>query len=87
MLLNVIDSKDEIYQNIERIQKYSTSTENREINNSNYTGTYVKGEWDDSLRKYLYDLVTKNIKTPTTVDISGYVDKDVETIITRGQNV
>ena len=87
LLLNVIDNCDEIYQNISRIQKYASSTINKEFNDSIYTESYIKGEWDNKLRKYLYDLTTKNIKTPTTVDISGYVDKDVETIITRGQNV
>ena len=87
LLLNVIDNKDGIYQNIDRIQKYASSTINKEFNDSIYTESYVKGEWDNKLRKYLYNLTTKNIKTPITVDISGYVDKDVETIITRGQNV
>lgn len=46
---------------------------------------YLKGVWDTQLRMYIYDLVTQHWKTPKTVDISGYVDKDVETII--GDNV
>lgn len=48
-------------------------------NNNNYN--HIKGVWDNQLRMYIYDLITQHWKTPKTTDISGYVDKDVETII------
>ena len=44
LLLNVIDNMDSIYQNVERIQRYATSSINKEVNDSLYLDTFVKGE-------------------------------------------
>lgn len=86
LLWNVVSPQDTISKNVQRTQEYVGSYEHLKQNGSQYSGG-IKGVWDDNLRLYLYKLVTENKKDFKSVDISGYVDKDVESIITRGQNV
>ena len=86
LLSNAITGDDEITDNIKRIQDYTTSITHYRQNKSNFDMRYSSpGVWDNELRAYLYDLVTD--KSKYKIDISGYVDKDVESVVTRGQNV
>lgn len=89
---NVITDVDDISENIARTQAYCSSIICKQKNGSQYTLPYTKGIWDDSLRLFIYDLMKQaknNLYTPLTatgyLDITGFVDKDSETIITRGQ--
>lgn len=91
---NVITDIDDISENIARTQAYCSSIICKQKNGSQYTLPYTKGIWDDSLRLFIYDLMKQaknNIHTPLTatgyLDITGFVDKDSETIVTRGQNI
>lgn len=83
LLENVITQNDEISQDIVRVQNYITSNKNYNKNGSVYGGVYSKGIWDDKMQKYLLDLaLTSNkMKYPKKVDINGYVDKDVEYLV------
>ena len=90
---NVITNVDDISENIARTQAYCSSIICKQKNGSQYTLPYTKGIWDDSLRLFIYDLMKQaknNLHTPLTatgyLDITGFVDKDSETIVTRGQN-
>ena len=47
----------------------------------------TKDVWDDKLREYLYNLTLASNYITNKFDITGYVDKDVEQVITRGQKV
>ena len=87
LLQNVINPLDEFTKDIERIQVYATSIENKIKNKSTYTAAYTPGVWDYSLREYLFNLVKDSIYVRKRVDLTGYVDKDAETVITRGQRV
>ena len=87
LLQNVINPLDEFTKDVERIQAYATSIENKLKNKSTYTAAYTPGVWDYSLREYLFNLVKDSIYVNKRVDLTGYVDKDVETVITRGQRV
>jgi hypothetical protein len=49
-----------------------------------YTGSVTRGVWDESLREYLFMLAKDSIYMNKRVDINGYVDKDVESVISRG---
>lgn len=82
---NVITKEDVITSNIYRIQQYLTSTECYLKNKINYQIPYTKGVWDNKLRYFIFNLVANNWKNPVTIDINGYVDKDSEEIIRRGQ--
>lgn len=91
---NVITNVDDISENIARTQAYCSSIICKQKNGSQYTLPYTKGIWDDSLRLFIYDLMKQaknNLHTPLTatgyLDITGFVDKDSETIVTRGQNI
>ena len=91
---NVITNVDDISENIARTQAYCSSIVCKEKNGSQYTLPYTKGIWDDPLRLFIYDLMKQaknNLHTPLTatgyLDITGFVDKDSETIVTRGQNI
>lgn len=100
LLLNVIDKQDNISDNIKRVQKYISDNDitkwNRllcwDINQNDYKikqaqpyiFSYTPGIWDINMRKYLYDLTKHNLDRGTSFDITGYVDKDTEYIITRG---
>jgi hypothetical protein len=94
LLRNVIYKDDEISDNITRIQKYCSSYEFEKYNGIRFDSPYTKGIWDNKLRMFLYDLMTKsndNNKKKAfnaqLVNVTGYVDKEMETLVTRGQNV
>jgi len=85
---NVITDFDDISQDISRIQTYASSDINNSKNKSKYTTSYTKGVWEPSLQWYLYELMfTTPYASNLKLDLNGFVDKDTETIITRGQNV
>lgn len=84
---NTINSADPISKNIESVQNYISSRTNLLENHSIYKIPYTKGIWDTNLRMYLYDLALTNPRTPLITNVDGYVDKDLETIVTRGQDV
>lgn len=85
LLLNVIDSKEQISSNIERVQKYLSTYKSQQLNNMRLSkDDYRKGIWNRTLRKFIYDTVT-NFSTPLIFDINGFVDKDSEKIILRGK--
>ena len=89
LLLNPITNADDITLNVERIQSYASSLTNQRVNN--YTPfnpkNESKGVWSNELRKYLYELTMSSRYLYNKFDINGFVDKDVEKIITRGHNV
>lgn len=77
LLLNVIDNIDTIPQNVERVQKYIGLL---------YHDGQTSGVWNNYLRYRLYELY-KNNKSTTKLDINGYVDNNVEKLITKGWDV
>ena len=92
LTLNVIDSADEISDNVKRVQdvfgSYDASTDDvREEVLSNYN-RYLRirgipyGAWSNYLRTMVY-INTRNDKTLTHLDMNGYVDKIVESFIRR----
>lgn len=85
LLLNVIDSEDEISQNIKRVQDYITSSKFYNTFNTKYKNNYIKGVWDVGMRKYIYDLVTQKTKNNLIYDVNGFVDKDTESILIKGK--
>lgn len=86
LLLNVIDKNDDISQNIARIQTYASSLANQSINKyPRLLSSAPKGVWTEDLRIYLYYLTMNNSRLFNKLDINGFVDKDVESIITKGQ--
>lgn len=88
LLQHVINPLEQFGQNIERIQTYVKSYENTLRNNTpRYSGAVTTGVWDEGLRKYIFDLVQSSQYLTTKVDVNGYVDKDTESIVTRGQRV
>lgn len=89
LLLGVVSPYDEISTNIKRIQKYAMSRTNAEVNNTpKYSPSeFIYGVWGNDLQAYLYNLVINSEYLSTKLDIVGFVDKDVEKIITRGQGV
>ncbi|MGM9544279.1 MAG: hypothetical protein ACI3T9_04785 [Romboutsia timonensis] len=84
---NVITSDDSINQNISRIQTYAASNINAKVNGSVFRSLSSKGIWDKELQKYLFDLTLNSRYVDNKLDLTGYVDKDVEQVITRGQKV
>ena len=85
LLQHAINHLDVFGKNIQRIQEYSTSRLNQQKNKSMYTGNYIPGVWDTQLQEYLLELIEKAIIITPKVDLTGYVDKDTESIISRGQ--
>ena len=88
LLLNVIDSQESINKNIERVQDRITSYK---MGNRNlfpkYRGAFTPGVWDENIQKYIYSLRKSIEKSPrgnSSVDYNGYVDRDTETILDRG---
>lgn len=77
LLLNVIDSIDPIWQNIERVRKY-TGIESK-----------IGGVWDNTLRAEIFNRYMADKKTDEMdkIDINGFVDKNIERFITRGLEV
>lgn len=74
LLWNVICSRDQIDQNIARVQD--------SINYTIFTPNSIKGVWDLNLRKTLYDLYL-NQQDYEILDINGFVDKDIERYLRR----
>ena len=87
LVQNVINHLDEFSKDIERIQTYSKSEINWLKNASRYYGDIVPGVWDKDFQRYLFDLVKDSKILGRHIDLTGYADKDTETIITRGQKV
>lgn len=88
LLLNVIDSNDEISENIERIQSIISSYDFYRLYKVRYTKPYRKGIWDNNLRKFIYDLMTVGVTNGETTlinkkvcNVIGYVDRDIENIL------
>ena len=81
LLMNVITDKDEITQDIVRVQECN-STKAYPTQDVYTMSNSARGVWDRYLRLYNYDLVTQR-KCPLCYDINGYVDKDTESIILR----
>lgn len=92
LLINAITQQDEISENIARVQTY--------ISDSSKSNNYVKvgryeyqpykkaetlGVWDARLRAALYEIYMFN--GSYKYDINGYVDKNVEKLITKGFDV
>lgn len=74
MLLGVIDSDDEISNNIYRTQQ-QLGLDNR--------GDTTNGVWDRKMRYMMYrNYITDKLTDP--VDINGFVDKDMETFLLGG---
>lgn len=88
LLLNAVTNTDEITDNVKRVQQYANSLTCFNTSNVRYTAPYTKGIWSNSLQAFLYDLLVRNKKySKQTVDVLGYLDKDAEFILTRGQDV
>lgn len=87
LVQNVINQLDTFTKDIERVQRYSKSEINQLKNNSRYTGAVVPGVWDKDFQRYLFDLVKNSNIIEKKLDLTGYVDKDTESVITRGQEV
>lgn len=74
LLWNVICHKDQIDQNIARVQD--------KLNYTIYTPRSLKGVWSTNLRKTLYEMFLSQ-QFYEVIDITGFVDKDVEKYLTR----
>ncbi len=86
---NVITSEETITQNISRVQQYASSLINAKLN---YTEPFnmlssTPDVWDTKLQTYLFNLAKESKYIQNKLDLTGYVDKDVEQVITRGQEV
>lgn len=86
---NVITSEETITQNISRVQQYASSLINAKLN---YTEPFNMSSstpdvWDTKLQTYLFNLAKESKYIQNKLDLTGYVDKDVEQVITRGQEV
>ena len=86
---NVITSEETITQNILRVQQYASSLINAKLN---YTEPFnmlssTPDVWDTKLQTYLFNLAKESKYIQNKLDLTGYVDKDVEQVITRGQEV
>lgn len=76
LLGNAIDSKDEILDNIKRVQKVLDPS----------ISYFTPGIWNSSMKAILYDLFNNNCEASinnndTNHDILGYVDKDIEKVL------
>lgn len=79
LLGNVVTSHDYLAHNVIRAQMYT------KVYNSK--GIY-KGVWNNYFRKYLYDFYMKTRDPKTSqFDITGFIDKDMEYLITKGLSV
>ena len=87
LLQHAINHLDDFGKNIQRVQEYSKSLENQVKNHSRYTGAVVPGVWDEDFQKYIFELVRNTNYLKQKIDLTGYIDKDAETVITRGQRV
>lgn len=86
LLGNVITQMDTTLGDITRVQRYANSAEAKRP--SSVTKSYILdtpvGVWSPSLRKYLFKWAMQSKQIERKLDLSGYVDRDVERIITRG---
>ena len=96
LIRNVISSQDDITNNIKTAQEY---IENADIVYNNPPSTrqddsyvldrfmcpFTPGVWNEDMRKYLFDLTLYTNLLVQKYDITGFVDKDTEKLITRGQ--
>lgn len=75
LLLNVIDSADELTNNIKKVQ------DNLPIS----IPKVLYGIWTESMKYYIYTLAMllfkNSIVMPIPYDINGYVDKDIESVL------
>lgn len=93
LLYHTISLADNISENIARVQEYISSYEFFKLYGICYTKPYKRGIWDNELRLFIYNLMTKGVKRGNAILIdkkvintTGYIDRDVEEIIERGQN-
>lgn len=86
---NVITSEETITQNILRIQQYASSYTNAKLNHTEPFNMLLSTPdvWDTRLQNYLFNLAKESKYIQNKLDLTGYVDKDVEQVITRGQEV
>ena len=86
---NVITSEETITQNISRVQQYASSLINAKLNHTEPFNISLSTPdvWDTKLQTYLFNLAKESKYIQNKLDLTGYVDKDVEQVITRGQEV
>ncbi len=86
---NVITSEETITQNISRVQQYASSLINTKLNHTEPFNMSLSTPdvWDTKLQTYLFNLAKESKYIQNKLDLTGYVDKDVEQVITRGQEV
>ena len=86
---NVITSEETITQNISRVQQYASSLINAKLNHTEPFSmlSSTPDVWDTKLQTYLFNLAKESKYIQNKLDLTGYVDKDVEQVITRGQEV
>ena len=86
---NVITSEETITQNILRVQQYASSLINTKLNHTEPFNMSLSTPdvWDTKLQTYLFNLAKESKYIQNKLDLTGYVDKDVEQVITRGQEV
>lgn len=78
LLLSVISPYDEITDNIKRVQDYMKSEYIPEL----------RGKWDNTLTQLIFSRMKNVSQSPIgklLFDINGYVDKDTEKVISRGE--
>ena len=86
---NVITGEETITQNISRVQQYASSLINAKLNHTEPFSmlSSTPDVWDTKLQTYLFNLAKESKYIQNKLDLTGYVDKDVEQVITRGQEV
>ncbi len=86
---NVITGEETITQNISRVQQYASSLINAKLNHTEPFNISLSTPdvWDTKLQTYLFNLAKESKYIQNKLDLTGYVDKDVEQVITRGQEV
>lgn len=86
---NVITGEETITQNISRVQQYASSLINAKLNHTEPFNmlSSTPNVWDTKLQTYLFNLAKESKYIQNKLDLTGYVDKDVEQVITRGQEV
>lgn len=86
---NVITGEETITQNISRVQQYASSLINAKLNHAEPFNmlSSTPDVWDTKLQTYLFNLAKESKYIQNKLDLTGYVDKDVEQVITRGQEV
>lgn len=86
---NVITGEETITQNISRVQQYASSLINAKLNHTEPFNmlSSTPDVWDTKLQNYLFNLAKESKYIQNKLDLTGYVDKDVEQVITRGQEV